>query len=87
MSELKVKERFETTKKRTADAVINIITVLVMIIGAILFVPKFAVKIICKIFKGLRISCKKIWLLHMETYESSFSYCISSSYHNNHLDD
>jgi len=57
---MSIKEKFETTKERTTDVVINIITVLVMIIGAILFVPKFAVKIICKIFKGLRISCKKI---------------------------
>lgn len=85
MSELV--KKFETTKERTTDVVINIITVIVMMIGAILFVPKFAVKIICKIFKGLRISCKKIWLLHMETYESSFSYCISSSYNNHNLDD
>jgi hypothetical protein len=77
---------FNQTKERTADAVINIITVLVMMIGAILFVPKFAVKIICKIFKGLRISCKESSLLHMETYESCFSYCISSSYNNNNLD-
>ena len=83
---MSIKERFENTKGRTTDVVINIITVLVMIIGAILFVPKFAVKLIVKACKALRISCKEGSLLHMETYESSFSYCISSSYNNNHLD-